>query len=51
MFVELADQVEQQMAAGLGERQIAEFVEDDEIEAGEIVGEASLAAGSAFSSS
>ena len=31
--------------AGLGERQIAEFVEDDEVEAGEMVGDAFLAAG------
>ena len=36
------------MPAGLGEGQIAEFVEDDEVEAGEIVGDASLASGSAF---
>ena len=40
--------MEQQLPAGLGEGQIAEFVEDDEVEAGEIVGEASLAAGAAF---
>ena len=36
------------MPAGLGEGQIAEFVEDDEVEAGEIVGDASLASGAAF---
>ena len=47
-LVEPADQVEQQLAAGLGEGQIAEFVEDDEVEAGEIVGEPSLAAGATF---
>ena len=35
-LVELADQVEQQLAAGLGERQIAEFVEDDEVQAREL---------------
>ena len=34
------------MAAGLGEREIAEFVEDDDVEASEIVGDASLASGS-----
>jgi hypothetical protein len=31
-----ADQVEQELAAGLGEGQIAEFVEHDEVEAGEV---------------
>ena len=31
VFVELADQVEQQLATGLAERQVAEFVDDDEI--------------------
>ena len=36
------------MAAGLGEREIAEFVEDDDVEASEIVGEASLSSGSTF---
>ena len=36
------------MAAGLGEREIAEFVEDDDVEASEIVGDASLASGSTF---
>jgi len=33
-LVKPADQMEQQLAAGLRERQIAEFVEDDEVEAG-----------------
>ena len=33
LLVEPADQVEQQLAAGLGEGQIAEFVEDDEVHA------------------
>jgi hypothetical protein len=37
--------VEQQLAAGLGEGQIAEFVENDEVHAREIVGHATLAAG------
>ena len=36
------------MAAGLGEREIAEFAEDDDVEASEIVGDASLASGSTF---
>jgi hypothetical protein len=30
--------VEQELAAGLGERQIAEFVEDDEVHAGQVIG-------------
>ena len=45
LLVEAADQMEQQLAAGLGEGQIAEFVEHDEVHAGEIIGHASLAAG------
>ena len=36
--------MEQQLAAGLGEREIAEFVEDHKVEACEIIGEPSLAA-------
>ncbi len=44
-LVEPADGVEQQLPAGLGERQIAELVEDDEVQAGEIIGKPSLAAG------
>ena len=31
VFIELADQMEQQLTAGLAEREIAEFVDDDEI--------------------
>ena len=38
------DEMEEQLAAGLGEGQIAEFVEYDEVEAGQIVGKPSLAA-------
>ena len=38
-LVETADQVEEQLAASLREGQIAEFVEDDEVETREIVGE------------
>ena len=41
-LVEPADQMEQELAAGLGERQIAEFVEDDEVEAAERVAQSSL---------
>ena len=47
--VETADQVEQQLPAGLGEGEIAEFVEDDEVEACEIIGESSLATGAGLS--
>ena len=37
--------MEQELPAGLGERQIAEFIQDDEVEAGKIIGEAPLTAG------
>ena len=47
-LVEAADQVEQQLAAGLGEWQIAQFVENDEVEAGEIIGKPTLSARSAL---
>jgi hypothetical protein len=40
--------MEQPLATGLGEREIAEFVEDDDVEASEIVGDASLASCSTF---
>jgi hypothetical protein len=43
-LVEPADEVEQQLAAGLGEGQIAEFVEDDEVHAGSMIGEPTLPA-------
>ena len=43
-FVEPADQVEEQLAAGLGEGQITEFVEDDKVHAGEVIGEPALPA-------
>ena len=42
-LVEAADQMEQKLSASLGEWQIAELIEDDEVEAGEIIGEPSLA--------
>ena len=47
-FVEFADQVEQQLAAGLGEGQIAELVQDQEVEAGDQVGGPALALGAGF---
>jgi hypothetical protein len=34
--------VEQELAAGLGEGQIAEFIEEDEVHAGEMIGEPPL---------
>ena len=42
-LVEPADEVEQKLAAGLSERQIAELVEDDEVHAGQVVSEPALA--------
>jgi len=47
-LVEAADQVEQQLAARLREWQVAQLVEDDEVEAGEIIGKPALAARSAL---
>ena len=47
-LVEAADPVEQQLAARLRERQITQFVEDDEVETGEIIGKPALAARSAL---
>src|SRR5215211_1851954 len=35
--------MEQELTTGLSERQIAEFIEDDEVHAGQVVGEAALA--------
>ena len=35
--------MEQELAAGLGEGQVAELVEDDEVHAGEVIGEPALA--------
>src|ERR1700689_3203203 len=48
LLIEPADQVEQQLSASLCERQIAELVEDDEILAAQIVGQASRPSGSAL---
>ena len=45
VFVELADQVEQQLAAGLAERQVAQLVDDDEIVAQQLLGQAATATG------
>ena len=45
VFVEFADQVEQQLAARLAERQIAEFVDDDEIVAQQLLGQPATTTG------
>ena len=47
-LIKPADEVEKQLATGLSEREIAEFVEDDEVHAGQIVGDAALAAAARF---
>jgi hypothetical protein len=41
-LVEPADEVEEELAAGLGERQLAELIEDGEVHAGEIIGDTAL---------
>src|ERR1700733_2926502 len=46
VLVKLADQMEQQLAAGLAERQIAEFVDDDDVVAQQHLGQPAAAAGS-----
>ena len=43
-LVETADEMEEELPAGLGEGQIAELVEDDEVEAGQMIGKSALAA-------
>ena len=37
-FIELADQMEQQLAAGLGKGQVAELVEDEQVAPAQLVG-------------
>jgi len=46
LLIEPADEMEQELAAGLSEGQVTEFLEDDEVLAGEITGHPTLAAGS-----
>ena len=41
-FVEAADEMEQKLAAGLGEGQISEFVQDDEVRSGQMLGKPAL---------
>ena len=48
LLIEAADQVEQQLPACLRERQIAELVDDDEVLAAKIVGQASLTSRACF---
>lgn len=43
-FVKAADQMEEQLTAGLGEGQIAQLIEDDEVQPGHVVGEPTLLA-------
>jgi hypothetical protein len=43
-LVQLADEVEQELAAGLGKGQIAEFVEDDEVHPRQVLGKPALVA-------
>ena len=45
-LVESADEMKEQLASGLGEGPIAEFVEDDEVEPGEMDGDTALSTGS-----
>src|SRR6266496_964739 len=42
-LVEAADKVEQELTTGLGKGQISEFIEDDEVHAGEVIGQTALA--------
>jgi hypothetical protein len=42
-LIEAADEMEEQLAAGVGEGQIAEFIKDDEVEAGQVIGDPPLA--------
>ena len=47
-FVEAADRVEQQLSTGLREGQIAELVEDDEVQTGQEVSKPPLSSGAPF---
>ena len=48
VFVKLADKMEEQLTAGLAKRQISEFVDDDEIVAQQLLGQAAAFAGGLF---
>src|ERR1700724_3984807 len=41
-LVEPADEMEQKLATGLSKRQVAEFVEDDEVHPGQMLGDTTL---------
>jgi hypothetical protein len=41
-LVKAANEMEQQLAAGLCERQVAQFVEDDEVHPGQVLGDPTL---------
>jgi len=43
-FIQFADQVEQQCAADLAERQIPQFIQDDQIDMAEAIGQPALSA-------
>ena len=45
LLVKLADQMEQELSAGLSEGQIPQFIQDDEVEAHQMFGQPSSAAG------
>jgi len=47
-FIELAGQVEQQRPAGAGEREVAQFVEDDGVDLDQLLGEVAGASPAAF---
>src|SRR6202040_14789 len=44
-LVESADEMEQELAAGLGERKVAKFVKDDEVHPGQMLGDTALPSG------
>jgi hypothetical protein len=47
-LIEAADQMEEELPAGLGEGQVAELVEDQEVEAAEEIGQPALSFGAGF---
>ena len=48
LLIEPADEVEQELPAGLGKGQVAALVENDDVDAGQIIGEPSLPSGASF---
>ena len=48
-LIESADKVEEELAAGLGERQISELIENDEVQACHLIGETALSSVAGFS--